>query len=140
MNVAIYSTIREVASLARKGVFDHLIIESTGISEPMAVAETFTYDLSNDDKNNSSSTDTITSTSKVIELTDGEGGIAVSNALQSLMDIAEIDSMVTVVDAANFLHDLKEAEELAERFFASYTSVHTFLDLLYLMLFYCCSI
>eukprot|EP01036_Dinobryon_divergens_P027221 gene27221-35952_t len=79
--------LREVASLARKGVFDHLIIESTGISEPMAV----------------------------IELSDGDGDIAVSNPLQSLMDIAEIDSMVTVVDAANFLRDLKEAEELAER-------------------------
>lgn len=34
----------EVAALAREGRFDHLVIESTGISEPMPVAETFTFD------------------------------------------------------------------------------------------------
>ncbi|MBN8870911.1 MAG: zinc metallochaperone GTPase ZigA [Solirubrobacterales bacterium] len=33
----------EVADLAREGRFDHLLIESTGISEPMPVAETFTF-------------------------------------------------------------------------------------------------
>lgn len=33
----------EVAGLARAGRFDYLIIESTGISEPLPVAETFTF-------------------------------------------------------------------------------------------------
>ncbi len=33
----------EVAALARMGRFDHLLIESTGISEPLPVAETFTF-------------------------------------------------------------------------------------------------
>jgi G3E family GTPase len=33
----------EVARLAREGRFDHLLIESTGISEPLPVAETFTF-------------------------------------------------------------------------------------------------
>ena len=40
----------EVAKLAREGRFDYLLIESTGISEPMPVAETFTF---TDDNGNS---------------------------------------------------------------------------------------
>ncbi len=39
--------LQEVARLAREGRFDYLLIESTGISEPLPVAETFTFE---DDK------------------------------------------------------------------------------------------
>jgi len=35
--------LKEVAALAREGRFDYLVIESTGIAEPMPVAETFTF-------------------------------------------------------------------------------------------------
>jgi len=72
----------EVGKLARQGSFDYLLIESTGISEPLPVAETFTF-------------------------TDEAG--------QSLADVARLDTMVTVVDAAAFLRDLGQATELRER-------------------------
>ncbi len=35
--------LKEVARLAGEGRFDHLVIESTGVSEPMPVAETFSF-------------------------------------------------------------------------------------------------
>ena len=71
----------EIRSLAREDRFDHIVIESTGISEPMPVAETFTF-------------------------ADEQGA--------SLSDVARLDTMVTVVDAVNFLHDYEEANDLAE--------------------------
>lgn len=72
----------EVAKLAREGRFEYLLIESTGISEPMPVAATFTFPLD-----------------------DG----------QSLADVARLDTMVTVVDAANFLQDYISSERLHDR-------------------------
>ncbi|MGD9571504.1 MAG: zinc metallochaperone GTPase ZigA [Thermoleophilia bacterium] len=36
--------LHEVARLAREGRFDYLLIESTGISEPLPVAQTFTFE------------------------------------------------------------------------------------------------
>ncbi|TVQ89285.1 MAG: GTP-binding protein [Deltaproteobacteria bacterium] len=35
--------LREVATMAREGKFDYLMIESSGISEPLPVAQTFTF-------------------------------------------------------------------------------------------------
>jgi G3E family GTPase len=72
----------EVGRLAAAGRFDALVIESTGISEPMPVAETFTFE--------------------------DEDGV-------SLGDVARLDTMVTVVDAARFLDDIGSADDIASR-------------------------
>ena len=71
----------EVNKLAKDKKFDYLVIESTGISEPLPVAETFTF-------------------------ADEEG--------VSLSDVAKLDTMVTVVDADNFLKDYEEAKYLKD--------------------------
>ena len=73
--------LEEVTKLAKEGRFDYLVIEATGISEPLPVAETFTFA--------------------------DEDGV-------SLSDVAKLDTMVTVVDAVNFLKDYEEAKYLQE--------------------------
>ena len=73
--------LEEVNNLAKAGRFDYLVIESTGISEPLPVAETFTFA--------------------------DEDGV-------SLSDVADLDTMVTVVDAVNFLKDYEEAKYLQD--------------------------
>ena len=72
----------EVTRLAAEGRFDALLIESTGISEPMPVAATFDF-----------------------RAEDGT----------SLSDVARLDTMVTVVDAAAFLRDYGSRDGLAAR-------------------------
>ena len=71
----------EITTLAEEGRFDYLVVESTGISEPLPVAETFTF-------------------------ADENGA--------SLSDVATIDTMVTVVDAINFLRDYEQAQFLQD--------------------------
>ena len=74
--------LKEVAALANKDRFDQMIIESTGISEPLPVAETFTFE--------------------------NEEGIKLNN-------YAQLDTMVTVVDAFNFLNDFNSSDSLVDR-------------------------
>ena len=72
----------EVRRLATEGRFDYLLIESTGISEPLPVAATFDF-------------------------RDEDG--------ESLSDVARLDTMVTVVDAVNLLHDYSSHDFLRDR-------------------------
>lgn len=85
-NGCICCTLREdlvesVSALATAGRFDHILIESTGISEPMPVAATFEW-----------------------EWEDGT----------RLADQAPIDTMVTLVDARQFLDQIRRRTTLAE--------------------------
>ena len=72
----------EVRRLAEEGRFDYLLIESTGIAEPLPVAATFDFRDANGD---------------------------------SLSDVARLDTMVTVVDAANLMRDFASHDALADR-------------------------
>ncbi|CAM2147163.1 GTP-binding protein [Paraburkholderia tropica] len=75
--------VRRLADPARAGQrFDAILIESTGVAEPLPVAESFAF-------------------------ADEEG--------HALADFARLDTLVTVVDAFNFLRDYASADPLAER-------------------------
>ncbi|GAB5374298.1 MAG: zinc metallochaperone GTPase ZigA [Acuticoccus sp.] len=74
--------LKEVRRIADCGRFDSLVIEGTGIAEPLPVATTF-------------------------EFRDEAGA--------SLDDVARLDTMVTVVDAAHLLADYKSHDFLRDR-------------------------
>lgn len=73
----------EVGKLAREGRFDYLLIEGTGIAEPLPIAQTWIFQ-------------------------DPETG-------ESLSDISEIDTMVTVVDCYNFFKDFSSMDTIVDR-------------------------
>ncbi len=75
--------IEEVAKLALEKKYDYLLIESTGISEPLPVAQTFWFE------------------SDELEV--------------NLSDVCQLDTMVTVIDAFNFLKDFGSADTIASR-------------------------
>jgi len=72
----------EVRRLAAAGRFDYLLIEATGIAEPLPIAATFSFR--------------------------DEFG-------RALADFARLDTMVTVVDAANLMADYSGDDLLADR-------------------------
>lgn len=74
--------LKEVRQLAEEGKFDYLLIESTGISEPLPVATTFDFRDEN-----------------------GE----------SLSDVSRLDTMVTVVDAANLIKNYSSTDFIKDR-------------------------
>ncbi|MEN9846968.1 MAG: hypothetical protein RIS36_2115 [Pseudomonadota bacterium] len=85
-NGCICCTLREdlleqVSHLAAEQRYDYLLIESTGIGEPMPIAATFAH-------------------------VDEEGG--------SLSQVARLDTMVTVVDVANFFTHVESNEDLRD--------------------------
>ncbi len=73
----------EVEKLAAQNKFDYLLIESTGISEPIPVAQTFTFESE-------------------------DGTIDLSR-------FSYVDTMVTVVDAFNFIKDFSSSDYLTTR-------------------------
>jgi G3E family GTPase len=86
-NGCICCTLREdlllaVRDLARQGRFDYLLIESTGVGEPLPVAATFDF-------------------------RSAEG--------ECLGDVARLDTMVTVVDAAQLLANYTSPDFLRDR-------------------------
>ncbi|MDX2017726.1 MAG: GTP-binding protein [Planctomycetota bacterium] len=74
--------LQEVSRLAREQKFDYLLIEGTGIAEPLPIAQTFASE-------------------------DEDG--------RSLAEITRLDTMVTVVDAFNFIKNFESEDDLADR-------------------------
>ncbi|OTA89149.1 hypothetical protein M434DRAFT_374065 [Hypoxylon sp. CO27-5] len=102
--------LEEVARLAEEKQVEYLVIESSGVSEPMQVAETFSeefadmhiaagYDLEAGDGDNKETN------KKLAEILKAGG----------LSKVARLDTCVTLVDAVNFMQDFATADFLVDR-------------------------
>ena len=90
--------LKQVRQLSKEKRFDYLLIESTGISEPLPVATTFDFRDENE---------------------------------QSLSDVSRLDTMVTVVDAANLIKNYSSTDFLKDKGeVASEADERTLVDLL----------
>ena len=96
----------ELYELAQEGKFDYCVIESTGIGEPMQVAETFTFDVAFEIEDEEESKKKGQKKKKQKE----------EKQTFTLSDFAQLDTCVTVVDAKSFLADLHSVETLADRY------------------------
>jgi G3E family GTPase len=79
--------VQQVFELARLPEIDHILVESTGISEPRPVAEALMYDCATDESGSSVPMDSVVS----------------------------VAAMVTVIDASQFLEQLGSLDTLSER-------------------------
>ncbi|CAI7629918.1 unnamed protein product [Penicillium glandicola] len=98
----------ELAALTKENEVDYVIIESTGISEPMQVAETFTAEFSSamleaEDQIANDDADAKKILNEIVDL----GG---------LHTMARLDTTVTVIDAFNLLSSFDTAEFLSDRY------------------------
>lgn len=108
----------EVAKLAQQKKFDYLVIESTGISEPIKVAESFTMpyqveqfmEMMNANKKESKDDGKLAGKesgakkAQVDENSDAKSSDEANGAeaLKPLSSLARLDTCVTLIDAANF--------------------------------------
>lgn len=98
----------ELARLTKQNEVQYVIIESTGISEPMQVAETFTSEFSSamleaEDQIAENDQDAKKILNEIVEL----GG---------LHTMARLDTTVTVIDAFNLLSNFDTTEFLSDRY------------------------
>ncbi|GMF35021.1 unnamed protein product [Phytophthora fragariaefolia] len=132
--------LEQIARIAQQGEVDYIVIESSGISEPMQVAETFVFELPEGAEevlkedpaaspSSSKRSRTESGASSGDETSDNSplptaAGIPTvqldellvrdGEKLPLLRDIALLDTCVTVVDAATFFHVFDDPRMLAD--------------------------
>ncbi|KAI4741046.1 cobW-domain-containing protein [Aureobasidium sp. EXF-12298] len=98
----------ELAKMAKAGEYDYVLIESTGISEPQQVAESFTTDF----------TEAMMGADGALDQFDEEEKKVFNEIAQNggLNKVAKLDTTVTVVDGFRFFEEFETIQLLHERF------------------------
>ena len=98
--------LKAVKKLSDEDKFDYLVIESTGIGEPLPVAQTFVMDVDSMEE-------------KAPDLRQGEESKSAlevaTDEKKSLFYYAKLDTLVTVVDSLNIYDVMSSIETLADK-------------------------
>ncbi|KAG5207306.1 CobW C-terminal domain-containing protein [Trichophyton interdigitale] len=98
----------ELANLTKQNEVEYVVIESTGISEPMQVAETFTAEFS---------AAMLEAEDQIADADEDSKKILAEIAeLGGLHTLASLDTTVTVIDAFNLLSNFDTTEFLSDRY------------------------
>jgi G3E family GTPase len=97
--------VREVTRLVQGGGFDYIIIESTGLAEPMQVAESFCAEAHQD-------LDGLDNGEAAASSSDSE----LTDSLRFLWKSCRLDTCVTVIDAQSFSTLASSLETYSQRF------------------------
>ena len=100
-----------MSELAQAGEWDYLVIESTGISEPLPVAQTFVMALHGCTPTGQQQV------SKEVpkEATGKDKGGVIKAPTPELRTLARLDTMVTVVDCVTFFAKLAKLELIRDQ-------------------------
>jgi len=107
----------EIKKLASDGKYDYLVIESTGISEPMQVAETFTFGDEEEDSEDHHEHDHNHDEKDSHEELSPEQlkkQVEIAKAMDILNDVARLDTTVTVVDLSSFQEYISSVKDLID--------------------------
>ncbi|KAL9654441.1 hypothetical protein ABK040_010464 [Willaertia magna] len=112
--------LQEVAKLANEKKFDYLLIESSGISEPLPVAETFTFsvdDFLNYVQQAKAKEEEMNSGMLKINSSEKQQQTTTQPVMKkvTLKNLACLDTMVTVVDSYNWLLDYTSGKTLKDK-------------------------
>ena len=99
--------LKSVKRLSEEGVYDYLVIETTGISEPLPIAQTFT--MSEDDLEHQHHDEGQEGDDRKEENNES------AEKYEALSTYARLDTLVTVVDAVNMFEVLRSVETLADK-------------------------
>ena len=104
--------LKTVKELSQENVFDYLVIESTGIAEPLPVAQTFVMDVNTGEMEHNHDHDQ--KHDQKIE-NDHDHSHQQNPDFEPLSKYSRMDTLVTVLDSFNFFKILSQVETEADR-------------------------
>jgi len=104
----------EIKRLALDGKYDYLVIESTGISQPMPVAETFTFGAEKESSEDHDHDHEDEDMEEEVSPEQLKKRTELIKAMEIMNDVARLDTTVTVVDLSSFQEYISSVKDVID--------------------------